>query len=58
MFCYSGGLLIALKQDTVKDFCQEIKEIDGWDAHVIGEVISGQKDANVVENPNIIECSI
>lgn len=53
-----GGLLIAIKKEYGKDFLNDIKELDGWDAYIIGDVINGKKSANIIDNPNIIECTI
>jgi len=51
----SGGLLISMKKECAEDFCKSIKEIEGYDAWVIGKVVEGNKDAAIISNPRIIE---
>lgn len=47
-----------MKKEYVKDFCKDIKNLDGCDAYIVGDVITGKKNASVAEKPNIIECSL
>ena len=51
----SGGLLVAMPHDQAAAFCAEIESIDGCPAWIIGDVIEGDKTANIAESPKIIE---
>lgn len=51
----SGGLLIVLPESCAKDYCDEIKLLDNETAWIIGKVVSGSKQAQIVENVEIIE---
>jgi len=53
----SGGLLIAMPADKAEQFCDEIEELDGWPAWIIGNVIPRARDKNsgfITENPKTI----
>lgn len=51
----SGGLLVALPSDQAKLFCEEIVSIDGCPAWIIGDVVAGDRVANISESPKILE---
>ncbi|GAB9466550.1 hypothetical protein Gpo141_00003922 [Globisporangium polare] len=51
----SGGLLLCLPAEHADAFIQELRELDGKPAWVVGRVVEGSKDARIVENPAIIE---
>merc|ERR1719188_1426396 len=51
----SGGLLLAIGRQNAEAFIKEIKEIEGCDAWVIGDVESGPRTAKIADNPTIIE---
>jgi len=40
----SGGLLIALPEDKAKAFCEEIEQLDGYPAWIIGKVVDRSDD--------------
>jgi len=50
-----GGLLLAIGRENAEAFIKEIKEIEGCDAWVIGDVESGPRTAKIADNPTIIE---
>lgn len=51
----SGGLLLCLPTEHADAFIQELRQLDGKPAWVVGRVIEGSKDARIVPNPTIIE---
>lgn len=51
----SGGLLLCLPTEHADAFIQELHELDGKPAWVVGRVVEGSKDARIVPNPTIIE---
>lgn len=51
----SGGLLICLPKDAAAAFCRDIQEEEGLPAWIVGEVISGERGARIVESPLITD---
>ncbi|CAA9996526.1 unnamed protein product [Nesidiocoris tenuis] len=51
----SGGLLISLPQEEAPMFCRSIKDIDGFDAWIVGEVIEGDRTAFLDKNVELVE---
>jgi len=51
----SGGLFICISKDNAELFCKEIKEIDGEEAWIIGDVVTGNKSASISPTVKIIE---
>ncbi len=51
----SGGLLVALPSEKAAGFCDEIQQIDGQPAWVIGRVVAGERTAKLADQPRIIE---
>jgi len=51
----SGGLFICLPKDKADLFCKEIKEIDGEEAWIIGDVVHGNKTSSLSSSVKIIE---
>lgn len=54
----SGGLLVCLSEENAQKFVQEIQEIDGRPAWIIGKVVRNEtEDANtaILNNPTILE---
>ena len=51
----SGGLLMAISREGAEELIKDIKEMEGCDAWIIGTVESGERTANIVEGPKIIE---
>lgn len=51
----SGGLLICMEKANAEKFIQEIEEIEGEKAWIVGEVVAGTRKASVATNPTIIE---
>lgn len=51
----SGGLLAILPKASAAAFCKELEEMDGWAAHVIGDVVEGTGVARIIENAQIVE---
>jgi len=54
----SGGLLVALPAANAPAFCQELQQLDGQPAWIVGTVVSspdGSRDALISPNPHIIE---
>ena len=50
-----GGLLICLAKDVANDFITELKELDGADAWIIGDVVEGERNAKITQDVQIIE---
>lgn len=51
----SGGLLLCLPAENAQAFLDEIQEIDGQPAWIVGRVISGTRQARIVDQVSIIE---
>ncbi|KAG7386666.1 Selenide, water dikinase 1 [Phytophthora pseudosyringae] len=51
----SGGLLLCLPAENAEAYIQELRELDGKPAWIVGRVVAGSKDAHIVPNPTIIE---
>lgn len=52
----SGGLLVCLPRDSAEAYCRELKEIDGHDAWIIGDVVEGGgRTASIVEDLKVID---
>lgn len=56
----SGGLFIGLPADKAEAFCQELEELDGHPAWIVGRVLKSDKDRShnssyIVDNPTVIE---
>jgi len=51
----SGGLLICLPKDAATAFCREIEEVEGLPAWTVGEVVRGERTAQIVDSPLITE---
>lgn len=56
----SGGLLICMPKDHAEDFCEEYQNMSNSKqaAWIIGDVIEGNGNAQVVENPEIINVKL
>lgn len=50
----SGGLLIAISKENACNYLEELKSLENWDAHIIGDVIEGDNEAEIIAEPNII----
>lgn len=51
----SGGLFVCLPKENAHAYCDELKALDGYDSWIIGEVVSGNKDARIIDDKKIIE---
>jgi len=51
----SGGLLMSIPEEGAVGLIKEIKDLEGEDAWIIGNVTEGTGIARIVDNPNIIE---
>lgn len=55
----SGGLLLTLPEDKAKAFCEEIEQLDGYPAWIIGRVVERsddqQNEAVLVPNPTLLD---
>ena len=51
----SGGLLIALDPNSVESFITELKELNGHDVWIVGNVVSGNRAAKFDKNLEIKE---
>jgi len=51
----SGGLLICLEKEKVKDFIDEYTKTSGYEAWEIGQVTKGQNKAQIIDNVKFIE---
>jgi len=51
----SGGLLVCLAKDVANDYIAELKELDGADAWIIGDVVEGERKAKITPDVQIIE---
>lgn len=52
----SGGLMICMPKDTAQAYMDELKELDGTDSWIIGDVVADENQkAKIVENVQILE---
>jgi len=51
----SGGLLVCLPRENATSFCQELEELDGWPAWIIGDVVEGDHTTSIIDNPKVVE---
>lgn len=51
----SGGLLVCLPRERAEAFITDIQTMDGHTAWIVGEVIEGDNNAILMENPEIID---
>lgn len=52
----SGGLMISMPREKADGYIQELKELDGCDAWIIGDVLADpNRKARIAENVKIIE---
>merc|ERR1719347_2219785 len=51
----SGGLLISIPKDAAPHFVEDIQREEGLPAWIVGEVISGDRTARIVDAPRITE---
>lgn len=51
----SGGLLVCLSRDNAESFCDELEALDGQPAWIVGEVVSGNREARIETDAKIIE---
>jgi len=51
----SGGLLISIPKDAAPHFIEDIQREEGLPAWIVGEVISGDRTARIVDAPRITE---
>lgn len=51
----SGGLLICMPKENAVAFCEEIQKIDGVPAWVIGDVVKGDRTADIIAEVNIVD---
>lgn len=54
----SGGLLLCLPEANAAAFIDELRELDGKPAWVVGRVVPGSKDARIVEDVKIVEITL
>eukprot|EP00823_Brevimastigomonas_motovehiculus_P007408 TRINITY_DN6447_c0_g1_i1.p1 TRINITY_DN6447_c0_g1~~TRINITY_DN6447_c0_g1_i1.p1 ORF type:complete len:308 (+),score=52.36 TRINITY_DN6447_c0_g1_i1:260-1183(+) len=51
----SGGLFVCLPKKEAEAFVKEIEEIEGFPAWIIGDVVSGDRQASLAEKLEVIE---
>lgn len=51
----SGGLLLCLPAKNASAFIEELEEIDGQPAWIVGRVVSGTRQARIVDQFSVIE---
>jgi len=51
----SGGLFVCLPKDKAQPFIQELKELDGEESWIIGDVLHGTRTATIAANVRILE---
>lgn len=51
----SGGLLICLSRDKAQSYCDELQSLDGHPAWIVGEVVHGNRQAEMQTDLKIIE---
>lgn len=51
----SGGLFVCLSKENAIKFCEELQELDGRPAWIIGDVVKGLKTAEISEDYKILE---
>uniref|UniRef100_A0A7S1KSI1 Selenide, water dikinase n=1 Tax=Percolomonas cosmopolitus TaxID=63605 RepID=A0A7S1KSI1_9EUKA len=51
----SGGLLAMLPdEESAKAYCEELEQLDGRKAWIIGRIVKGSREARIVDNARII----
>ena len=50
----SGGLMVCLSRDKAEAFCAEIEAIDGVPAWIIGEVVIGDRTAQIIPEATVV----
>jgi len=51
----AGGLLICLSRDKAQSYCDELQSLDGHPAWIVGEVVHGNRQAEMQTDLKIIE---
>jgi len=51
----SGGLFICMPRSGAQAFIQELNDLDGWPAWIIGDVVSGAKEARISPSVRIVD---
>lgn len=52
---FPGGLFVCLSKENAIKFCEELQELDGRPAWIIGDVVKGLKTAEISEDYKILE---
>lgn len=50
-----GGLLVSLPRDKAKDYCKALEELDGHPSWIIGDVVTGPREARLSDNIKTID---
>lgn len=51
----SGGLMLCIPKENAQAFVDEIQEIDGYPAWIIGDVVSGSNTAKIVDDVKVVQ---
>jgi len=51
----SGGLMLTIPRSAAEKYCQEIEELEGCPAWIIGTVEEGSRDAAIIDKPTILQ---
>lgn len=51
----SGGILLSLAKEKAQDFLGEFREMTGFDAYVVGEVVKGENKSIIVDDLEFID---
>jgi selenide,water dikinase len=51
----SGGLLICLPKENAAAFCEEMQKLDGAPSWIIGDVVAGNRTAEILSDAKIID---
>lgn len=52
---FLGGLLVCLPQEKAQKYCEELETLDGCPAWIIGDVVTGDRKAEIAKDIKIIE---
>eukprot|EP01155_Anaeramoeba_flamelloides_P030768 Anaeramoba_flamelloidesa87451_686.p1 GENE.a87451_686~~a87451_686.p1 ORF type:complete len:308 (-),score=52.56 a87451_686:477-1400(-) len=51
----SGGLLISINPNKAQNFIDDLKKTEGYDSWIIGEFVKGERKAQIIKDPKIVE---
>lgn len=52
----SGGLMVCMSEESAKEFCRELEELDDCKTWIIGRVVeNSERKSRIVDNVNVLE---